>query len=194
MDLENNLEYLLETKNQIKQALIDKGCTIEDTATFRSYVDLIAGLNVTLPEPEITYASLTFDNIYTQQAPASVTSLTLNVLNVDTQESNSYTVEAAAQTKQLLDSNSEDIYNGTSIVFQDIFTIGNTYTITCTAFTISDSWGNDYFVLNDSVIPTKYEPDTGDVIFNGNDLTSYTETITVEADVVRYIGGSIEPV
>ena len=191
MDLENNLEYLLETKNQIKQALIDKGCTIEDTATFRSYVDLIAGLNVVI---ESQTASLIFDNIYTWSAPATITSLTLNVLNVDTQESNNYTVEAAAQTKQLLDSNSEDIYNGTSIVFQNIFTIGNTYTITCTAFTISDSWGNDYYVLEDTPIPTCYEPTTGSVIFNGNDLTSYTETITVEADVVRYIGGSIEPV
>lgn len=59
MDLENNLQYLLETKNQIKQALIDKGCIIEDTATFRSYVDLIAALNVVIEQQPASFATHT---------------------------------------------------------------------------------------------------------------------------------------
>lgn len=40
-DLLDNLNYLDETKKQIKQAIVDKGQPISDTDTFRSYVDKI---------------------------------------------------------------------------------------------------------------------------------------------------------
>lgn len=55
MDSENNqvnidtineqLQYLSETKNSIKQAIIDKGQTIQNEDTFRSYVDKIADIS-----------------------------------------------------------------------------------------------------------------------------------------------------
>ena len=40
-DLLDNLNYLDETKKQIKQAIVDKGQPISDTDSFRSYVDKI---------------------------------------------------------------------------------------------------------------------------------------------------------
>lgn len=39
---EKKLDYLIQTKNEIKQAIIDKGVTVTDTDTFRSYADKIA--------------------------------------------------------------------------------------------------------------------------------------------------------
>lgn len=43
-DLKDNLDYINETKKQIKQAIIDKGQTVEDSDTFRSYVDKIEAI------------------------------------------------------------------------------------------------------------------------------------------------------
>ena len=40
-DLQDNLDYLNETKDLIKQALIDKEQPVSDTDTFRSYADKI---------------------------------------------------------------------------------------------------------------------------------------------------------
>ena len=48
----DKLEYLLETKNQIKQAIIDKGVDVSNTDTFRSYatkIGEIQGGNDNLP-------------------------------------------------------------------------------------------------------------------------------------------------
>lgn len=43
-DLKDNLDYINETKKQIKQAIIDKGQAVEDSDTFRSYVDKIKAI------------------------------------------------------------------------------------------------------------------------------------------------------
>lgn len=40
------LSYLLDTKEAIKDALIEKGATVEDTDTFRSYADKILSLQI----------------------------------------------------------------------------------------------------------------------------------------------------
>lgn len=45
MSITNKLEYLQETKNQIKNAITEKGVTISDTDTFRSYADKIASIS-----------------------------------------------------------------------------------------------------------------------------------------------------
>ena len=47
MDLENQLTYLEETKEQIKQALIQKGSSISDQDTFRSFVQQINNISTT---------------------------------------------------------------------------------------------------------------------------------------------------
>lgn len=44
--LEDKLEYLNETKRLIKQAIIDKGGSVADGDTFRSYADKISNLSV----------------------------------------------------------------------------------------------------------------------------------------------------
>lgn len=45
-DIATKFEYLKETKNLIKQAIIDKGITVSDTDTFRSYADKISNITV----------------------------------------------------------------------------------------------------------------------------------------------------
>ena len=41
MSIETKLQYLEETKTQIKQAIIDKGVEVTDSDTFRSYANKI---------------------------------------------------------------------------------------------------------------------------------------------------------
>ena len=43
-DLQDNLNYLNETKSQIKQAIIEKGQPITDEDTFRSYANKIENI------------------------------------------------------------------------------------------------------------------------------------------------------
>ena len=45
-DLKDNLDYLEETKKQIKQAIINKGVEVSNNDTFRSYVDKINSIEV----------------------------------------------------------------------------------------------------------------------------------------------------
>ena len=44
-DLIDNLEYLDETKRQIKQSIINKGQIINNSDSFRSYVDKIENIS-----------------------------------------------------------------------------------------------------------------------------------------------------
>ena len=53
-DLQDNLNYLNETKNQIKQAIIDKGQPITDEDTFRSYVDKIENIETGIDTSDAT--------------------------------------------------------------------------------------------------------------------------------------------
>lgn len=43
-DLQNNLNYIEDTKNLIKQAIIAKGQQVSDDDTFRSYKDKILAI------------------------------------------------------------------------------------------------------------------------------------------------------
>lgn len=42
MSTSDKLEYLIETKNQIKEAIVNKGVTVTDEDDFRSYAEKIA--------------------------------------------------------------------------------------------------------------------------------------------------------
>ena len=44
-DLKDNLDYLEETKRQIRQAIESHGIQISDADTFRSYADKIREIN-----------------------------------------------------------------------------------------------------------------------------------------------------
>lgn len=47
---QNKLEYLKDTKTAIKNALIEKGQTVEDSDTFRSYAEKIAAIESSSPD------------------------------------------------------------------------------------------------------------------------------------------------
>lgn len=61
--IEKKIAYLQETKDAIKSALIEKGQTVSDTDTFRSYAEKILGIEVgggataedIIPEQELTF-------------------------------------------------------------------------------------------------------------------------------------------
>lgn len=53
-DIATKLAYLNETKSLIKQAIINKGVSISDTDTFRSYADKISSITNTIPSPVAT--------------------------------------------------------------------------------------------------------------------------------------------
>ena len=53
-DLLDNLNYLDETKKQIKQAIVDKGQPISDTDSFRSYVDKIETIETGIDTSDAT--------------------------------------------------------------------------------------------------------------------------------------------
>ena len=53
-DLQDNLAYLEETKRQIKQAIIDKGQSISNEDTFRSYVDKIGAIETGIDTSDAT--------------------------------------------------------------------------------------------------------------------------------------------
>lgn len=53
-DLQDNLAYLEETKRQIKQAIIDKGQSISNEDTFRSYVDKIGAIETGVDTSDAT--------------------------------------------------------------------------------------------------------------------------------------------
>lgn len=58
---ENKLKYLNETKTKIKEAIVAQGQTIEDSDTFRSYVDKIKSIKTLTPIHDFTDVEI-FDN------------------------------------------------------------------------------------------------------------------------------------
>lgn len=63
-DLQDNLNYIEDTKNLIKQAIIAKGQTITDNDTFRSYKDKILAIKTgEMTEEEYNAAMATAQSI-----------------------------------------------------------------------------------------------------------------------------------
>ena len=77
---------------------------------------------------------------------------------------------------------------------------GKTYKITVASFTAGKSYYCNWHVFDDSAIPTAYVEESdgitvGNLIYHTTDSDfAYSETITVEKDVVRYVSGSSAPV
>ena len=84
--------------------------------------------------------------------------------------------------------------------FGNVFMTGKTYKITVASYTAGKGYYCNWHVFDDSAIPTawveKYDGITvGNLIYHTDDTAfAYSETITVEKDVVRYVGGSSAPV
>ena len=71
-DLQDNLNYIQDTKALIKQAIINKGQTITDSDTFRSYKDKIAAIKTgKMTEQEYNAAINTAYNILGDKPPQS---------------------------------------------------------------------------------------------------------------------------
>lgn len=71
-DLQDNLNYIQDTKALIKQAIINKGQTITDNDTFRSYKDKIAAIKTgEMTEQEYNAAINTAYNILGDEPPQS---------------------------------------------------------------------------------------------------------------------------
>ncbi len=71
-DLQDNLNYIQDTKALIKQAIINKGQTITDSDTFRSYKDKIAAIKTgKMTEQEYNAAINTAYNILGDEPPQS---------------------------------------------------------------------------------------------------------------------------
>lgn len=63
-DLQDNLNYIEDTKNLIKQAIITKGQSISDNDTFRSYKDKILAIKTgEMTEEEYNAAVTTAQSI-----------------------------------------------------------------------------------------------------------------------------------
>jgi len=71
--LAEKLDYLADTKEAIKQALIDRGCTISDSDTFRSYVNKLS---------ELPSLPISITAVYTQTVTVKDTD-SLDVLRPD---------------------------------------------------------------------------------------------------------------
>ena len=56
-DLQDNLNYINETKKQLKQAIINKGQPVSDEDTFRSYVDKVNNINTGIDTSDATATS-----------------------------------------------------------------------------------------------------------------------------------------
>ena len=53
-ELENNLNYINETKSLLKTALVNKGQNIDDTTPFRSYADKISAIETGIDTSDAT--------------------------------------------------------------------------------------------------------------------------------------------
>ena len=127
MGISEKLTYLNETKDLIKQAIVNKGVEVKDTDTFRSYANKIStientgGEKVTLQEksviPTTTQQEVVADEGYTGLAKVTVEKITGENLNVvpSSQQQNFngvYTNVTVAGDENLI---AENIKEGTSI-------------------------------------------------------------------------------
>ena len=100
----DKLEYLLETKNQIKQAIIDKGVDVTDTDTFRSYATKIGEIQSGSPSTQaqsiftgatapLTYLNCTENQFVYESATHNITISGLdNIATISSNGTNQVTV------------------------------------------------------------------------------------------------------
>lgn len=79
-ELSTSLEYLNETKQQIKQAIISKGQEINNNDTFRSYVEKINAIETRIPEEQITVDPTTSQQVIEPSNGKVINRVTVNAV------------------------------------------------------------------------------------------------------------------
>ena len=180
MSIINDLNYIKQTKENIKLALIEKGAEIGDNATFRSYVDIINNLNVSVATASFYFVPITRYNRVVR--PAEVTAVTLSITEIKDgveQEPVIYSPEGIAPYLYAT-SNRYNFY------IENAFIIGKTYKISCTAYTGSCTQAG-VFAADDTTTEEVWGGILeGDPIYT---LDQYTETVTITEDLYRYYDG-----
>ena len=144
----DKLNYLISTKNAIKQAIIDKGVNVTDTDTFRSYATKIGEIQSgggELPA-YMSAKNFTFDG---NACTGYVGDNTLPEIIIPKSYSTVTSTETVAGAKVLDKENlSMSIYDFQSVTFSDGGTNTQTYTSTSQLQNLSTDFPNDCYLVS----------------------------------------------
>lgn len=179
----DKLNYLNETKQQIKQAIIDKGQNINDEDTFRSYVEKINNIDSgILSENEAYQLNSTLNTILNEEVPELVIDLDTGSLsggyigqlfnydeNVQIGITQSF---IQTGTLPLTYPIPESAYCNTYVFIKNI----SNRTINVTQATVTISQGNDKLYIGYSA---QWWGDNGTCILQPNEVYSYNQLGTI---------------
>ena len=179
----DKLNYLNETKQQIKQAIIDKGQNINDEDTFRSYVEKINNIDSgILSENEAYQLNSTLNTILNEEVPELVIDLDTGSLsggyigqlfnydeNVQIGITQSF---IQTGTLPLTYPIPESAYCNTYVFIKNI----SNRTINVTQATVTISQGNDKLYIGYSA---QWWGDNGTCILQPNEVYAYNQLGTI---------------
>lgn len=181
--INDKLEYLNQTKQDIKQAIINKGQNITDEDTFRSYVDKINEIQLgVLSEEEAQSLNTNLDLILNEKVPELVIDLDTGSLsggyigqlfnydkNVQIGITQSF---IQTGTLPLTYPIPESAYCNTYVFIKNI----SNRTINVTQATVTISQGNDKLYIGYSA---QWWGDNGTCILQPNDVFSYNQLSSI---------------
>lgn len=181
--INDKLEYLNKTKQDIKQAIINKGQNITDEDTFRSYVDKINEIQLgVLSEEEAQSLNTNLDLILNEKVPELVIDLDTGSLsggyigqlfnydkNVQIGITQSF---IQTGTLPLTYPIPESAYCNTYVFIKNI----SNRTINVTQATVTISQGNDKLYIGYSA---QWWGDNGTCILQPNDVFSYNQLSSI---------------
>lgn len=176
-ELNKQLDYLEETKNLMKQTLINKGQPVDDNTTFREYIDNMDNLIDT------TDATATADDIIGgKTAYVNDSKLTGNIPTVQGQVMNSDTIQ--------INNNDQTIYLTESTSYAQIFPIG-------ALFKNSITIGTTFSDFNSEINLTADKIKQGETIlgisgtYTGSAMKEYTSETDMNNDIANISDGEV---